>query len=990
MTTNPIMQLAEQVYQGIKTPVNALEEVVTSRFLEAVGEEEINEIHDEIRHSLGNPKRMYILTFLILPVIGGKLEENQPCRASDHYRKALEYIPLLGIQAVEIIMGLEARLKLGNSLFDCGELAKAEKQYFRAWNLAQDNKDFLRDQKLQRLSIIQYQLGKIYRDRGEFKQALHFMDEGIRIADVLGDPVTMGKGYILKGNLQLDGGEIEASAISFLKALKTTESTGDTEVGIDAHLGNGNVSRAKGPIAEAEAEYKKALELSITVCDLKGMVESYGNLGHCYSDLGKRGEAHKQYRKARYLSNKLSDKRVLSTWCNNLGHFYQGIGKLDKAEKEYDRALGITRQIGDRRREGIVLCNLGSLQLDKAESAKESGIRRRHLVNAVKMLEEALEVAQSTENHRSLGQIQCNLGNAKRWLYQVGRALAASRDARQKAKMHYQNALIEAGKIRDVETEWLTHMGLGNLYAEAWKDPRQGFDEYLKAITIVEDQRYNLEPGESRHEFLRKKILLYEKMILCCVALGDWPRALYYLEQAKARSFRDKLDASHAEDNRTRIKGVKPWLEDLHHQIRLEADGAIVEFAITEIGTLALVIRNAQNGKSFQVHGIWMAGFNRDDLQQLMLKRDEKGQKIIGGWLNDYMNQKGVTQDPWNKTLLDVPHQLWNKFFCKVDKYLSENHISRLILVPHQMLHLLPLHAISYDRDDRQHYLLEDYSISYAPSLTVLGVCRERGKGQPGDFKLCAIANPNHPDLDPLPFAEAEGYMLQELFPSELPADRLLIYNQATSTAFFEKSKESTILHLASHASHNWLNYSESSIRLTDGKLTLKVIGEKTDLNLSDIRLITLSACESGVVNPADPTDDYLGLSAGFMVAQVPAVVSTLWKSEDLSTFFLMKTFYSGIKNGLDKALALRKAQKFVMRLTIGKAREELRQVKEYLKKRRDHLLREEEKKRIETIISKINMRLASWENMADEVLLWEHPKYWAPFIITGDWDKLL
>jgi len=96
--------------------------------------------------------------------------------------------------------------------------------------------------------------------------------------------------------------------------------------------------------------------------------------------------------------------------------------------------------------------------------------------------------------------------------------------------------------------------------------------------------------------------------------------------------------------------------------------------------------------------------------------------------------------------------------------------------------------------------------------------------------------------------------------------------------------------------------------------------GNSSPLKLSDIingaidletsQLVTLSACETGIVDIRLSPDEYIGLPAGFMQAGAPAVVSSLWRVDDRSTALLMERFYQNhLKEGMSLPAALREAQ---------------------------------------------------------------------------------
>jgi CHAT domain-containing protein len=98
-------------------------------------------------------------------------------------------------------------------------------------------------------------------------------------------------------------------------------------------------------------------------------------------------------------------------------------------------------------------------------------------------------------------------------------------------------------------------------------------------------------------------------------------------------------------------------------------------------------------------------------------------------------------------------------------------------------------------------------------------------------------------------------------------------------------------------------------------------LGEIFALTLSKCRLVTLSACETGLTDPRSISDEYISLPSGFLYAGALAVVSSLWAVSDLSTCFLMIKFYENLKNFLkleagDVAIALNQAQLWLRDLT--------------------------------------------------------------------------
>ena len=54
--------------------------------------------------------------------------------------------------------------------------------------------------------------------------------------------------------------------------------------------------------------------------------------------------------------------------------------------------------------------------------------------------------------------------------------------------------------------------------------------------------------------------------------------------------------------------------------------------------------------------------------------------------------------------------------------------------------------------------------------------------------------------------------------------------------------------------------------------------------------------------------DELLGLTRGFLYAGTPSLVVSLWRVSDRSTTLLMRRFYEGLGQGLNKPKALQQA----------------------------------------------------------------------------------
>jgi CHAT domain-containing protein len=150
-------------------------------------------------------------------------------------------------------------------------------------------------------------------------------------------------------------------------------------------------------------------------------------------------------------------------------------------------------------------------------------------------------------------------------------------------------------------------------------------------------------------------------------------------------------------------------------------------------------------------------------------------------------------------------------------------------------------------------------------------------------------------------------------------------------------------------------------------------------LTLNQCRLVTLSACETGLTDPTSISDEYIGLPSGFLYAGSPTVVSSLWAVSDFSTSFLMIKFYENFRQSPQQeagavADALNKAQKWLRDLTSQEF----------------EALLEKYQAQIEQIFAQLE---EDDQIIAEEYLLqarnrkpnpFANPYYWAAFTATG------
>jgi hypothetical protein len=222
----------------------------------------------------------------------------------------------------------------------------------------------------------------------------------------------------------------------------------------------------------------------------------------------------------------------------------------------------------------------------------------------------------------------------------------------------------------------------------------------------------------------------------------------------------------------------------------------------------------------------------------------------LGGWLGAYGEQKADPQR-WLDAIEAIGEALWNILIGWLHQRLTALGLPRgapLFVMPQGGLGLLPVHAAWREVNGKKRYFLDDYTVSYAPSGYALGVSSRRLTGD-------------------LPFTPIEGRAVTALFSGSEPIEE----GEATEAAVVAAVPGCNYLHFSCHGFYHWPDAMQSGLVLAGGNpLTLAEIMSKLDLSAA--RLVTLSACETGLSDISQSPDEYLGLPAGFLQADAPAV----------------------------------------------------------------------------------------------------------------------
>lgn len=298
----------------------------------------------------------------------------------------------------------------------------------------------------------------------------------------------------------------------------------------------------------------------------------------------------------------------------------------------------------------------------------------------------------------------------------------------------------------------------------------------------------------------------------------------------------------------------------------------------------------------------------------------------------------------------------------------------RIIVVPYGPAHLLPFHALPWERKP----LAESHALTYLPSASALRyletpVPRERcvlAVGNPAAMAWMPPGARQRQTLNPLSGAEVEAAYIATLF----PGSSALLADTATAGAVRAAIANYPLLHFATHAVLSAETPMLSAVMLANGEAlsVYELMGMRLDADL-----VVLSACRTAE-GETTGGDEVLGLTRGLLAAGARAAVVSLWPVNDLATSLLMGHFYQRLRAGDVPATALQAAQKYLRGLTPDQIRAELGQLSVALHTAgvRDAV--------VVVVDEECALRDTRRPNLKARPTDYSHPCYWAPFVLVG------
>jgi CHAT domain-containing protein len=468
------------------------------------------------------------------------------------------------------------------------------------------------------------------------------------------------------------------------------------------------------------------------------------------------------------------------------------------------------------------------------------------------------------------------------------------------------------------------------------------YQAYCQARMAVERLRSSLRGEELKIAFFENKLEVYECLVdICLRRQNSFEETFAYIEQAKSRTLMDLLNQpvhvpTAADPGQSElVRSIRNLREELNWYYNLiereqlrpeersqervqqlerqarsrEADfaRAVKEATVAEANEAGVQLPSNMSLEDirsvlpadttlvefFCAHDrIVVCVLTRDKLDICPVTVQPRIQKLLQ-FLQFQMSKFRL--DPqyvatFSQPLLESTQShlksLYQELIAPIRHLLNARHI---VFVQHGLLHYVPFHALH----DGESYLIDHFSISYAPSASIYAHCQTKAANRTGHSLILGV-----PD-DRTPAIHAEVTALAQI----LPNAKLFMGDEATENVLHTHGPRSKLVHIATHGYFRQDNPMFSSIRLGTSHLSLY---DMAHLQLP-VELVVLSGCATGL-NVVTPGDELMGLVRGLLQAGAQSLILSLWDVHDDSTKEFMVEFYTQLQAGRSQAEAMQSA----------------------------------------------------------------------------------
>lgn len=603
-------------------------------------------------------------------------------------------------------------------------------------------------------------------------------------------------------------------------------------------------------------------------------LDGYGYCGRSIA-LAEQGEFRQSIRaasKALHIGNSTDNEDLRALAQRDLAIAYSYAGLLDEAERFAQGALALTPKQPQQAHApahkvlGDVAVRRGRYG-DAAEAYKRSlGLaseRFRPLVQ-VSLANAYTAAGRPREALEQLDLLPAREALALAAFYQRSRANALlAAGLPDQAQLLFKQIAADTASGNTLYNRLWANEGLGRIELQRGDKPA-ALKSYLETVRLADSLRGKFQSEEFKTGLFGDIQKVFDTALDLSISTRDFEAAWLLSEASRSRqlldSIRDRTADSLAEQRVT--------LAEL--QKALGSGEAVLQFHVLENRSIVWLI--TRSGLSASVIAQGQAGLAA----------------LVENFRSSVIERRRDTT-----TLAAALHRV---LLSDIDL----TPVLRLFVVPHGPLHYLPFQALH----DGRGFLIERTALAVWPSSAV--GARLQARGDAPAPALLGFGNPSTDKNVPLPGAEREVRQVARLF----SRSEVFVQQDATKERFKVGAGRANIVHVAAHAELDDVDplFSRILFAATATEPGLLEAREIYSLDLQGVRLITLSACESGLGRVARG-DEIIGFTRSLLSAGANSIVASLWPVADDSTDLLIGRLYRDLASGRDLMAGMQQAQ---------------------------------------------------------------------------------
>lgn len=787
--------------------------------------------------------------------------------------------------------------------------------------------------------------GELARVRGDYKQALEYLEQCLKLAEEIGDKASVGDALNSIGIVYALQSDYPRALEMFQRNLDIREELGN-KIDIARELSNiGNIYIYQGDKVRALDHYQRSLKLAEEVGNKAGAAATLNSIGNLYHAQQNYPQALEYVQQSLKIKQEVGDKLGVARALNNIGVIYSEQGQYAQALDYLQQSVKLLEELGDK----LVLVEawhyIGGVYLLQGDYEKSLAYNQR-----------ALKPAEELGNNQLLSEILQNISDG---YLRLGQYRAAGEFAERAASL--------AAQFGIPDILWSAKTVAGKAHF-ALNQPDVARQDFLESMAAIEKLRGQVAGGEQdQQRFFENKIAPYQAMIQLSLAQRDTTAALTYAERAKGRVLLDVLSRGRVNITKAmtanelkRDRELSAELASLNtHLLRLKTqskaseaaeiqarlDKTRLEYEAFQANLYAahpeLKVQRGETQPFTLDEATSMLPDDQTAILEYVVTEDKSYLFVIrkpAGIAVHTLNVKGADVAQMAEsfrqkvaerdlTIKQPAQRLYDLLIKPAEAQLRG--VRKLRIVPDGALWNVPFQAL---HQGERGYLLEQYAVSYAPSLSVLREMKRRANKLAASRRentLMAMGNPalsgdtearvrvtrRDEPLGPLPDAEKEVNTLGRLYGR---GSKVLIGQQALEATMKAEAGRYKILHFATHAILDDRNplYSHIVLFRTDNETQEDGLLEAWEIMKLDLNaeLAVLSACETARGHIA-AGEGIIGMSWALFVAGSPAAVVSQWKVDSARSSELMIEFHRNLlQKRMTKSEALRQAALKVFR----------------------------------------------------------------------------